>query len=69
MFIEEKGVKMNESYQAAAQGLKADKMFEMRAIDYDEQLLLDHNNKRYRIIRTYLKNSDFIEIICQRDVN
>lgn len=68
VFIEEKGVRQSEAYQAQAQGLKADRMFIMRYADYEDEEVLEHNGKRFNIIRTHRKDADYIEIVCQRDI-
>jgi SPP1 family predicted phage head-tail adaptor len=64
VFANKKSIRQSEFYQAAATGLKPELMFEIRAIEYDEQKRLTYNSKPYNIIRTHSKNGEIIELIC-----
>jgi SPP1 family predicted phage head-tail adaptor len=65
VFANKKSVRQNEFYQAQAAGLKPELMFEIRYIDYGEERKIVFNNKSYRVIRTYTKNEETIELICE----
>lgn len=69
IFANKKSIKQSEFYQAAAVGLKPEITFEIRSIDYEQELLLEYNNKSFTIIRTYEKENEFIELVCQGIVN
>lgn len=69
VYVDEKGVTQTEFYQSKAQDLKPSFRFEMRRIDYEGEERLKYNDKEYDIIRTFAKNKDFIELICQGVVN
>ena len=69
VFANKKSVRQSEFYQAQANGLKAEVMFEIRAIDYSEEESLTFDSKDYKVIRTYSKNGETIELICTRLVN
>ena len=69
VFANKKSVRQSEFYQAQANGLKAEVMFEIRAIDYSEEESLIFDNKDYKVIRTYSKNGETIELVCTRLVN
>lgn len=62
-----KGVRQSEFYQAASQGLKAEKMFIIQKSDYNDEELVQYSGKHYKIIRTYpvKTNEDLMEIICE----
>ena len=64
VYADETGVKSSEFYQALATGLKPEKSFVIRSIDYANEQYLEHNSKRYRIIRTYNKDGEMLEIVC-----
>ena len=65
VFADKQSIKRNEFYQAAATGLRPELMFVIRTIDYEQEPKLSHNSKTYTIIRTYEKDGEFIELICQ----
>ena len=69
VFANKKSIRQSEFYQASAQGLKPEIMFEIREIDYADELKLIFDGKGYNIIRTYAKNGEIIELICNRLVN
>ncbi len=69
VFANKKSIRQNEFYQAAASGLKPEIMFEIRSIEYNGEKKLIYNNKEYVIIRTYDKNNEITELICQGVVN
>jgi SPP1 family predicted phage head-tail adaptor len=65
VFANKKSVRQSEFYQAAATGLKAELMFEMRQADYADEREIQYEGKVYKIIRTFQKDSELIELICQ----
>jgi SPP1 family predicted phage head-tail adaptor len=69
IFAEKKSIKQSEFYQAMAQGLKPELTFIIRTIEYENEPMLEYNSKTYTIIRTYEKEDEFIELICQGGVN
>lgn len=69
IFANKKSIKQSEFYQAAAVGLKPEITFIIRTIEYEQEPLLEYNSKPFTIIRTYEKEDDFIELICQGAVN
>jgi SPP1 family predicted phage head-tail adaptor len=66
---DKKSIRQNEFYQAAAAGLRPELMFEIRTIEYNEEPVLQYNGREYNILRTYEKDSEFIELVCQGVVN
>jgi SPP1 family predicted phage head-tail adaptor len=66
IFANKKSIRQSEFYQAQAHGLKPEAMFEIRAIDYADETKLSFESLDYNIIRTYSKNGEILELICDR---
>lgn len=66
VFCNKKSIRQSEFYQAQASGLKPEIMFEIRAIDYADEKKLSFESLEYNIIRTYSKNGETLELICNR---
>lgn len=64
VYVDEKSIRQSEFYQAQQTGLRPEIMLEMRLIDYEKETLIKYGDKEFRIIRTYRKGKDFIELIC-----
>ncbi len=69
VFADKQSIRQSEFYQAAATGLRPELMFVVRSIDYNGEPKLKYNGKEYTIIRTYDKDGELIELICQGLVN
>lgn len=69
IFADKQSVRQSEFYQAAATGLKPELMFVVRSIDYNQEPKLKHGDKTYTIIRTYDKDGELTELVCQGVVN
>lgn len=65
VFVNKKSIRQNEYYQALSTGLKPELMLEIKSIEYEDEEDLKFNNKNYKIIRTYSKNGEVTELICQ----
>lgn len=65
VFLNEKGVKRNEFYQASAQGYRAELCVEIRKVDYHRETHLEYNGIMYRIIRSYPVKNECLELICE----
>lgn len=66
VYADKKSIRQSEFYQAAAQNIKLELMFDMRSVDYNGETLLDYDERRYKIIRTYDKDGEITELICSR---
>lgn len=66
VFANKKSIRSQEFYQAHAVGLKPEITFEIRAIDYDYDTKLRHEDKLYDILRTYSKNGERLDLICHK---
>lgn len=69
VFCNKKSIRQSEHYQAMANGLKPEIMFEIRAHDYSGEKKFKYNNKTYNIIREFSKNGEITELVCQGLVN
>jgi len=67
VFAEELAVFSSEFYNAAAYGLRAEKMFEIYTGEYRGEARLKYKNTTYRIIRTGLgKTPEKTRLTCER---
>lgn len=64
VFLNEKGVKRNEFYQACAQGYRPELCVEIRAADYNRETHLEYDGVMYRILRSYPVKNECLELIC-----
>lgn len=64
VYLNEKGVKRNEFYQASAQGYRPELCVEIRAADYNRETHLEYDGVMYRILRSYPVKNECLELIC-----
>ena len=69
VFCNRKSIRQSEHYQAMANGLKPEIMFEIRTHDYGGQEIFKYDSKEYRILREFTKNHEISELVCQGLVN
>ena len=69
IFANKKSIRQSEFYQAHATGLRPELSFIIREADYSQQPALEYDSKDYRIIRTFSKNGELIELICEGITN
>ena len=69
IFADRKSIKQSEFYQAAAVGLKPEFTFVIRTIEYNQEPALIFNLKQCSMIRTFETQDEFIELVCQGQVN
>ena len=63
-------VGMKENYEALAVGLKPELVFVFSDYyDYDDQEFIEYETKRYKVLRTYRKESNELEIVCEGLIN
>lgn len=68
-YAKKQSVRTNEYYSAVESGLTPSVEFVMKRLDYDGQMELDYNNKRYMVIRTIdPKNKFDIVLVCARKI-
>lgn len=56
----------NEYYKAAAKGLKLEMTFTVHEFEYSGEDEVIYDKSRYRVVRTYKKNNEEIELICKK---
>jgi SPP1 family predicted phage head-tail adaptor len=64
IYADKQSIRQSEFYQAAATGLKPELMLVIRSAEYNNEEIIRYNGKEYRIIRTYDKGNDFLELVC-----
>ena len=69
VYADKRSVRQNEFYQAQATGLRPELMFIIRTIEYEQEPKLEYDSKTYTIIRTYDKDGELTELVCQGLVN
>lgn len=68
-FVNVKSVGYREFYEAQANGFKPEIILEMSSFSYNMQEYILFNDVVYKVIKTYQKGLDSIEITLQREVN
>lgn len=58
----------SEFYAANTAGYKAELSVKMRKALYGGQQILEYCGDRYTVIRSYSKDADSVELVCQRGV-
>lgn len=69
VFAEKKSISQNQFYQAAATGLRPELTFVIWTREYNQEPKLEFNGKEYTIIRTFDRDDERTELICQGIVN
>lgn len=69
VFCNELSVGQTEFYQAMATGLKPEIKLEMHRFEYNNEKQVKYNDIIYEVIRTYAKNTEFIEITLGGGIN
>ena len=67
VFAQVRSIGMKESYEALAVGLKPEMAFVIADYyDYDSQEFIEYNSLRYKVLRTYRKGSNELEIVVTK---
>ena len=66
VFADKKSVRSTEFYEAQKLGYKLSVMFVIRPYEYNGQEYIYYENNKYKIERTYEKNTEQLEIICSK---
>lgn len=67
VFAQVRSIGMKESYEALAVGLKPEMSFLIADYyDYDNQEFIEYNSVRYKVLRTYRKGSNELEIVVTK---
>lgn len=69
VFAEQMSIGLKEFYQAHAVGLQPEVKFKLADyLDYEDEIVVEHDGNRYRVLRTYRTGQE-LEITCYREVN
>lgn len=69
IFCNVKSIRQSEFYQAQAVGMKPELTLEVHQCDYQGEVFVMFNNQQYRVLRTYLVDTEFIELVLYREIN
>ena len=61
-----KSIGRTEFYNAVANGLKPELIFSINKFEYSGEQLIEFEEKRYKVIRTYSENFEEIELTCEK---
>lgn len=61
-----KSIGRSEFYTAASNGLKPELIFVIHNCEYNGEIELEFENKRYKVIRTYTADFEEIELTCKK---
>lgn len=64
VFVDKQSVKRQEFYAARQSGDRLDVVFKLRAADYDGETIVEHDGKRYNVVRAYTRAGEFFELNC-----
>ncbi|PKM67076.1 MAG: hypothetical protein CVU95_08300 [Firmicutes bacterium HGW-Firmicutes-2] len=62
VFAKEKGIARSEYFEARQAGIEKIKCFEVREVDYSDELYFKYSEKRYHIYRVYPVRNEMIEL-------
>lgn len=65
VYAQANSISRNEWFEAGRNGLKAAIMFTIFAPEYNGELIIEHEGKRYGVYRTYTAKGDKIELYCE----
>ena len=59
-------VSRNEFFEGGRNGLNPEYVFKVFFADYEDERVVEYQNKRYSIYRTYLGRNDMMELYAER---
>ena len=68
-YAEIQSIGLNQSYQAAAVGLKPNFTAVIWKFEYNNEAYLKYHDIQYKITRTYIRDDEKIELTCSSQVN
>jgi SPP1 family predicted phage head-tail adaptor len=63
VFADKKSIRQSEFYAAQSSGLKPEVMFVVWSLDYQGEEHFRHNNRKYKVVRTFETNNEQMEIV------
>ena len=61
-----KSIGRNEFYAAAQTGLKPEITFVIHGYEYNEEKEVEFEGEKYKVIRTYMKDFEEMELTCEK---
>lgn len=65
VFVNVRSISSQEFYEAGQSGIQPQYEFIMFAPDYDGELTVEYRGRRYHVYRTYIRNTDELELYCE----
>ena len=66
VFADKKSIRSSEFYEAQKLGYKLSVMFVIKPYEYNGQEYIYYENQKYKVERTYEKDTENLEIICSK---
>lgn len=66
VFADKKSVRSSEFYEAQKLGYKLSVMFVIKPYEYNGQEYIYYENEKYKVERTYEKDTEKLELICSK---
>ena len=66
VFCNVKSVTRAEFYNAATTDLKPSLVFVVHLYEYNDEEMVEYKGNKYRIIRSYMTNTEEIELVCEK---
>lgn len=66
IFCEVNSISRNEFYNASMAGLKPSIIFTVHPYEYNDEEKIKFEDKNYKVIRTYSKNTEELELTCEK---
>lgn len=66
VFCEVNSISRNEFYNASLAGLKPSIVFTVHSYEYNDETQIKFDTKNYKVMRTYLKNTEELELTCEK---
>lgn len=67
VYVDVQSVKRGEYYCGRQAGVELAVSFVLRACDFGGQRLIEYDGKRYRVVRTYTKDGELLELNCAEE--
>lgn len=68
VFAAKKSIRASEHYEAQKLGYKLSLMFIVKPYEYNNQEYVYYENKKYKVERTYEKDTENLELVCSKVV-
>ncbi|ADL52147.1 phage head closure protein [Clostridium cellulovorans] len=66
VYCNKKSISRAEFYNANSTGLKPSIVFVVNTFEYEGQKIVEFENQRYKVLRTYEPSLDYTELICEK---